>query len=67
MEIRSNLSQIKICLQKVLGPTSNPPYISTDEIDINDRLIKQALSLVEQTINCLDNEDTVSATNITDL
>ena len=50
MSLETNLKHIRNLLNKVLQPTPNSPYITSEEIDINDKMIQKALDLTIQSI-----------------
>ena len=53
-DIRLNLIEVKNILQKILSPSKNQLYISSNEIYQNDILTHEALNLIKQTLGFLD-------------
>lgn len=53
-KLEINLIKIRNILEKVLKPTKNSPYISSEEIDKNDLRIKKALILLNDNIEELN-------------
>jgi hypothetical protein len=46
--ISKQLREIEKLLESVLMPAKRAPYISSDEIDLNDQKIKKALLIIRQ-------------------